>query len=200
MAGRWVSTALGLVCTICSPATILYAAKAETALVAPSLSDQIVFGDAVLLQPLSRAQSRSLRAACATLETILPTEEEAEELGETCARTSGALFVQVRGDGEAFSSVRFKLNTAVGRQQDDLAELGRVASDFHAAIDWPSPGTFLAAVAAGTEGRCSFGTLLYEFFRESGDVPRFNLIVRETPIRFEPVQNFASIDPVCVVR
>lgn len=140
----------------------------------------------LLPQLLPSSARRPQAEVCDALEAALPPTAIADlAVRATCAYHGDLFFVLARFQNGGFSNIRFKLNSSLDDQSQDLLALSAVLDAFHDQLGWPAPTDFLAAVTHGRAFSCRAGVLQYEFSRERGDVPRFNAVMR---LAGEPAQ------------
>lgn len=154
------------------------AVPAQDQLLPPRPSTSDMFGAPDVPPPLfSRLSEIPIEQFCQTLGAAEPLATLPAS-DDPCSFETGKLFVSVRPAGKGVGTARIKLNSSTETQERDLGDLVAFSKTLFKTVGWPLPKSLQEAMAGGSRYRCHTGFLRYDFSRERGDVPRFNLIVR----------------------
>lgn len=139
---------------------------------APDLSDTTI-GAAPIFPASARVPFEEF---CATF-IAAAAPDGAPASVDACSIETGSYFVSAREARGIVDTARIKLNSTVATREEDLVALGAYARTVFGSVGWPVPPSVLAAVRDGLPHRCRTGPLRFNFSRERGDIPRYNLIV-----------------------
>lgn len=154
------------------------AVAAEDQLLPPEPWTREVFGSPSLPPPLfSRLSEIPIAQFCQALGASEPLANLPPS-DDKCSFETNRFFVFVRPSGDGVGTARIKLNSTPEKQAEDLEILVTFSKSLFENVGWPLPQSLQDAMAAGSRYSCQTGFLRYDFSRERGEVPRFNLIVR----------------------
>jgi hypothetical protein len=178
---------------VLNPVTAARAQPLESQLSQPEATPSDFFETPVLTAPMLSAEI-SAEAFCASVQSFLGVAGEQEDTAELrdCSFEAGRFFVLVRANEASVRTARIKLNSTAPTERADLESLGQLASSMMQRLGWKLPESVATAMLEGRRHRCRVGTLSFDFAKERGEVPRYNLIIG---ISNQPADTTESFGP-----